>query len=315
MGSLARAHNRLGDHTAAREICLRVARGFEREDPTYTAFNLLAETELLISEAGLGHAEAARAGIAVLLARHDGHQGPLTLGEIHEAGLEIELLLGDRERAERHFHELRRWYLVTNAPSLAQRCETLAKLVSPPEPAPDQRKRAAEAGSMTSLSATSTTMRRLNTVDRRLAGGSMSLAHRAQKALQILADECQCASGALYLLDAGTELRLFATLNEDRIEPAVEAWLRERMSHEVREDVTALIEADEASSSADHDVLQHESRAYRVVPLTVMAAGRQHVIGAALVASEGQSKPCPLDVVHSVSHHLRRALQQAHSVG
>jgi tetratricopeptide (TPR) repeat protein len=311
MGSLARARNRLGEYTAAREVCLRVTRGFDEGDRAYTAFHLLAETELLISEAGLGRAEVARAGIAELLERHQAHQGPLTLGEIHEAGLEIELLLGDRARAEGHLSELQRWYLATNAASLAQRCETLAKLVATPTPASAHRGRGADGTTGNSLITTSAP-RVLNVVDRRLAGGSMSLAERAQKALQILVDECQGLSGALYLLDGGMRLHSVAFLNEERVEPAVEAWLRERVERQASEDVTQLIENDGAASEASQDLLQQPSRTYRVVVLTAMAAGVQGVIGAALIASEREPRPCPLDVVHSVSHHMRRALEQTH---
>lgn len=309
-GSLARARNRLGDYGIARDLCLSALRLLDPEDLDYAPFNLLLETELLIAEAGLGDAAAARRGLSELLARHEPQQGPLTLGELHEAGVEVALLLNDDEGAKRHFSAMERWYLATAAPSLAQRCETLAKRVSAPEWSLE-RERGGETSAAPRTHGTSLT-RRMHTVDRMLAGGSMSLAERAHKALQIIADKGECKLGALYLFVGSADLVQFSSLAGESFEPAVEHWLRERMADEGGEDVTQLIEDD--PEDAQRDLFQHAGRFYRLLVLTAARTEVLQVVGAVLLASDADyPKDCPSEIVRSVGHHMRRALQQDES--
>ncbi len=306
MGCLARARNRLGEHAAARDLCLRITRELDRDDLEYQAFNLLIETELAIAQAGLGQAAAARRGIERLLLRHGKKPGPLTLGEIHEAGLEVELLLDNRAGAVDHFAEMKRWYTATGASSLAQRCEALHKHVNPTPWTIDLERREI---SVVTNGTFATATRRLNTVDRLLAGGRMSLAERAQRALQILAEKCGSSSGALYLFDGSGQLALTALLDAKEVEPAADAWARDRVASAAAQDGTVLIEHS-IEGEGDQDLLQQSGRFYRLLMIHAVGGGIQRIVGAALLASAGgYPTACPVEMTQSVGHHLRRALQ------
>jgi tetratricopeptide (TPR) repeat protein len=310
-GILARAHNRLGNHEAARGVCRRALERLVAEDLCYSHFSLIVETELLIARAGLCQVVEARAALEQLLSRHAPARGPLTMGELHEAGLEIALLVGDPDAAQQHFNEMERWYRSTGAPSLLQRCEVLAKNIAAPQGAATS----VEANEISLDAHTHSTMaKRMKTVDRMLAGGSMSIPDRAHKALQILAENCRCARGYLYLFDAGGEFRLFAALRDEVPEAALEAWVRERALREVDDDDTQLLEFGKESETGA-DVLRRDGRCYRLLVLAEIAPDRRRVVGAALLASDQEvPPPCPLEVSRSVGHHLHRALQREASV-
>lgn len=310
-GSLARAQNRLGDHEAARGTCLRALGHMDREDLEYPAFSLIVGTELLIAEAGLGNVEDARRGLTDMIARHGVRQGPLTLGELHEAGLEIALLVGDDAGARLHLREMERWYLATGAPALAQRCEALSKRVHTPQWSAT-RARGEDSSSEHSTQASLSMTRRMHTVDRMLAGGSMSVAERAQRALQIVADRCRSAQGYLYLFEGGAGLRQFAALAGEALDAEVERWVRERVVADADEDVTQLL--DYGGGEAEHALLEHGGRYYRLLVLTAARGDSHKVVGAALLASEaGYPAGCPIEVSRAVGHHMRRALKQDES--
>jgi tetratricopeptide (TPR) repeat protein len=310
-GVLARAQNRMGNHEAARGTCLRALGQMDPEDLEYAAFSLIIGTELLIAEAGLGKVEDARRGLAKMIERHGERQGPLTMGELHEAGLEIALLVGDDTGARQHFEQMERWYLSTGSPSLAQRCEALSKKVHAPDWSA-ARARGDVTSSEFSTQGSLSLNRRMHTVDRMLAGGSMSLADRAQKALQILVDRCGTPQGHLYLFDVSNSLRLFASLDAEPIDPEVERRLRERVVADPDDDVTQLIEV--GGGDAEHELFEHAGRYYRVLVLTAARGEGQKVVGAALLAaSDGYPGACPFEISRSVGHHLRRALTQGDS--
>jgi hypothetical protein len=230
------------------------------------------------------------------------------MGELHEAGLEIALMAGDESAAKQHFIEMERWYLSTGAPSLAQRCEALAKSVASPaeRPLPG---RAGDASSEPHTHGNSLT-RRMHTVDRMLAGGSMSVGDRAHKALQILAEKCRCTDGFLYLFDGRAQLAEFASLKDESLHPVVAQWLKERVVGEADEDVTQLIELKEGEG---FDLLEHEGRHYRLLVLTPRTDA-QTPVGAALLASDAAyPAACPPEVLRSVAHHMGRALRQGDS--
>ena len=90
-GVLARAYNELGRHADARAACARVLAEFDAGDLAFPGLTLLVETERLVAEAGLGHFELARRELGLLLDKHGKTPGPLTLAELHEAGLRIAL--------------------------------------------------------------------------------------------------------------------------------------------------------------------------------------------------------------------------------
>jgi tetratricopeptide (TPR) repeat protein len=308
-GILARAHNRLGNHEAARSTCLRALGQMDPEDLEYAAFSLIVGTELLIAEAGLGNVADARHGLAKMIERHGVSQGPLTMGELHEAGLEIALLVGDQAGAREHFQAMEHWYLATGAPSLAQRCEALSKKVHTPQWS-TARARGEESSS--ELHTQGSMSRRMHTVDRMLAGGSMSLADRSHKALQILGERCQSTQGFLYLFDGDTSLRHFASLDAEPLHPEVEHWMRERVVADLNDDVTQLLEYGE--SEAEHELFEHGGRYYRLLVLTAARGDSQTIVGAALLASQAAfPSACPIEVSRSVGHHIRRALKQGDS--
>lgn len=130
LGVLALAHNELGQHERARAACLRALAHLDVDDLSFPAMNLIVQCELSVAQAGLGEVGAAREALRDLIAVHHLSEGALTMGRLFEAGVRIELAAGRREEALLHLEQAKRWYLPTGVPSLAARCEQLARQVS-----------------------------------------------------------------------------------------------------------------------------------------------------------------------------------------
>jgi hypothetical protein len=288
-----------------------VLRELDEADLAFPALNLIVQTERLIAMAGLGAGDEAKRQLDALLARHEPNKGPLTLGTLYEAGLEIALLAKDYELAQRYLERVQHWYVGTGVPSLAQRCQVLAARCSNA-----QRMRAPLGTGETALLAelqSSTSSYAALTVDRMLAGGGMSLTERAHKALQILAENARCADGFLFVLGDDAEPALLASLKGEQPVSAVTRWLEERIAQELEEPMTQMLDEGELSGG-DANTFEHEGRHYRVLLLISNTARNDGVLGAAVLASADQSPgACPADVLGSVSHHLQRALSRSRS--
>jgi tetratricopeptide (TPR) repeat protein len=312
-GVLARVYNRLGEYERARSTCLRALSVLTPADFAIPGLYLIVQTEVLVAEAGLRRAADARRGLAALIEQHAPNQGPLTMGQLHEAGVDIALLGRDEEGARRHYEETRRWYLGTGEASLAQRVQWLGVRVAA--------KTQHGTGSFEAVRETHTTMDTFSaegsvshTVDRMLAGGRMSMGERAQKALQILAEHSRCTVGFLYLLNERAQPVLSASLKDEPPALAVSQWVERRIAHELEDEMTLLDEDEDVAAGSTHElqVLHHEGRAYRVLLLVASSGSAHGVVGAAVVApSEGMPAACSGEVMSAVAYHLQQARQRA----
>lgn len=226
------------------------------------------------------------------------------MGELHEAGVTLGRLLGDRARELSHFAELKRWYLTTDMPSLRQFCATQRRAQQASE------LRLASPEDLAATTAASATGLRLadaaTTVDRMLAGGHLSLDERAQSALQILAEHTRASSGLLFLLEADTP-RLVASLRADSLLTAeLQDWLSARLERERADEDTQHVELDQVESSSN--VFEQPPWFYRGLLLLAPRAHQHGVLGMVVVASNlNTPEPCAVEVLSAVSYHLQRA--------
>jgi hypothetical protein len=126
-GVHARAHNDLGDHERAREICSHALARLSAEDLRFPALNLGVSIELARAEAALGNVSLAEDQLRALLAAHEDGANPLTMGALHEACAEVASRRGDQTGRLHHVLEVERWYRPTKGPSLIARCQRLAR--------------------------------------------------------------------------------------------------------------------------------------------------------------------------------------------
>lgn len=304
-GTLARAYNGLGQHERALSTCERVRMHLGDADFAFVALNLFVECEQLVALAGLGRVEQALAGLATLLSRHAAGS-PLTLGQLHETGVEIALLAKDAERAQQHFAAMAENYRATGVPSLVQLCETLGARVFGRREG-ELRYGLGGESTLDSYDAQNGATSAMVTISRMIAGGTMSKLTRAQKALQILAERTRSGDGHLFVLDDSASLQHLCSLGEAQVEPEVEAALRTRVERELEEEETQLSEH-EFSAQQPADVLEHAGRHHRLILLLTAAAKHKGVVGAVVVSSPlGPPQPCEGEIVSAIAYHLERA--------
>jgi tetratricopeptide (TPR) repeat protein len=123
-GVLARAHNRLGEHARARELCQAAIANRSEENLSFVVMNLHVQLELALADAALGDFAAARDRSDRLLARH-AQVGPIALGALHETRARVALLERDLETCRAHAELMRGCYLATEIASLRELSERL----------------------------------------------------------------------------------------------------------------------------------------------------------------------------------------------
>ena len=128
-GMLARAHNRLGEHTRARELCHLALAERTPEDLSFVVMHLHLQLELALADAALGEHARAWALAQQLLIQHAG-AGPLALGAIHETCARVALLASDHALATRHCVAMRRSYAPTESASLFELGEQLEEQIA-----------------------------------------------------------------------------------------------------------------------------------------------------------------------------------------
>jgi tetratricopeptide (TPR) repeat protein len=304
-GVLARAYNELGRYADARAACDRVLAVFTADDLAFPGLTLLVESERLVAEAGLGHSENARAGLAKLFDLHRPKKGPLTLAELHEAGVRIALLGGDYPAARKHCDEMSYWYEGTGIPSLVQHCEVVRgrtnalineRLTARPRAMP-----------MLDAEANSTSQ----SVVRSFTGSeTLPLPALAHRALRVLVEQHRARQGHLYWFEEGN-CQHAASMTPEPLDNEVVGWLRQRILEELA-DTTTAPPGEEVKTLAARDLLVIGTRYYRLLLLFHPAAtGKDGLLGAAVVANDvveptsGSSK-----VLDAVADQLQRGLQR-----
>jgi hypothetical protein len=129
-GILARAHNRLGEHVRARELCQGALAGRSEDDLTFVVLNLHLQLELALADAALGELDSARKRMKRLLAQHTDRVGPLVLGAIHETRARVALFEREYEVARLHCTAMRRAYAPTHSPILSELTDQLADQIA-----------------------------------------------------------------------------------------------------------------------------------------------------------------------------------------
>jgi Protein kinase domain/AAA ATPase domain len=128
---LARAHNGLGDHARARELCLDALSRISVEERMYVRMgSLMTALELALAEAGLGDFTSAQLRVDELFALHGPQNSPLTLGSIHEMSARIALMKGQCDVCREHIDALAKLVRPTGIPSWIDRIEALERLLS-----------------------------------------------------------------------------------------------------------------------------------------------------------------------------------------
>ncbi len=127
-GLLAQAHNQVGEHDKAKEICERVLATVDPADAPYAAMRIYVETALVNALAALGQGDAARKLIAELLQRYAPSGNPLVLGTVHEAAAEIALAAGDRKTFLVHLKEVEAHFTKLGNPALIARFQRLSDI-------------------------------------------------------------------------------------------------------------------------------------------------------------------------------------------
>ncbi|HET6339828.1 MAG TPA: AAA family ATPase [Polyangiales bacterium] len=128
-GILARAHNRVGEHARARELCLAALEGMSEEDLSFVIMNLHLQIESVLAEAALGNFASAREQSDRLLARHAG-TGPIALGSLHETRARVALLERDFVTCHSHCEAMKRQFASTDIASLHALSERLIQRVA-----------------------------------------------------------------------------------------------------------------------------------------------------------------------------------------
>lgn len=124
-GQLAAAQNDLGDHEAARAICLSALSHASDEDLDFALMMIDLQAELAIARGHLGDTARARRDLDALLARyHD--RGPLTRALAHRARARVCALGGDHEAARESLDAMERLARSTGNAALINRWKRTA---------------------------------------------------------------------------------------------------------------------------------------------------------------------------------------------
>lgn len=128
-GAMARAHNDLGQHERAFEICEdAIARA--EDDRDFVAMNLLPRLERVRARVGLGHFDAAKLELDELFEHHAASNNPMTRGSLHKSRAELALARGDLLGFAEDLAAMESWFQRTQNPSLVAQCDKLRQLAT-----------------------------------------------------------------------------------------------------------------------------------------------------------------------------------------
>jgi hypothetical protein len=131
---VARAHNALGEHATAAEVCEQVFAHMAPVDADYVIIFLYAELQMAEAELGLGRVASALARLERLLAQHAASGHPLALGLIWGERAKAALRAGQADLFEASMLEMERWFAATGTPALIAQCERLRASATPRAP-------------------------------------------------------------------------------------------------------------------------------------------------------------------------------------
>ena len=127
---MARAYNRVGRYSDARDACELVLPHVTEADRDYVMIFLDADLEMVIAEAGLGNFDRAVTRIDGLLARFKESDNPLVQGKLHETRARVAIMAGRMDEYRHHLSLADHWFRGTGTPALVAAAERLAALAT-----------------------------------------------------------------------------------------------------------------------------------------------------------------------------------------
>jgi tetratricopeptide (TPR) repeat protein len=127
-GLLAEAHNQLGDHARALQICERALALSDPDDAVYYGLRLPAEIALCNALAGLGRRTEAADRAQALIARYQASGSPLVLGLVYDTAARIAFAAGNRKEYSRCLKQVELAFAPLGNPTLIARFRNLTEL-------------------------------------------------------------------------------------------------------------------------------------------------------------------------------------------
>jgi hypothetical protein len=293
-GVLARAHNALGHHAEAREICLAALAQLEPEESKYVVMTLNVHIELALAEAGLQDFAAARKRLDELLVLHAPGRSAITLGSLHQARAQVALRERNFVEAREHLDSMENYYLST-------RLGTLIELVAPLRREIDRTEHphAAEEELAELRDRGHHLMMRVQWLLSH-TGESRPL-QRAQKGLQLALELTNADEGFLVL--AGNESASVAHLGNDAPSEALVRWAEQSML-EADADEQTLMTAEVDSIIESNYKVVGETR-YCVMPLWGGYERQQSVVAALVLGFDNRVPQLPEPaLMQAIARHL-----------
>jgi serine/threonine protein kinase len=281
LASLAEAQNALDDHAAAKLTCMRALERLGAEDLNFPAQTLEVQIQLALAEAGLGDTGQASLRLEVLLEQHREHQGPLTLGALHEARARVAGLEHDAEAARRHWAEMERWYRGTGTRSLLHYCDVLQS----------ERNRLAVSGHPQAAGFEDLLEPATQVERSRSCRQDQRLPQRTASALEQLLEGADVSEGYLFVAsEGGYVCRVKAGTRI--VSKQLAAWVSQRLAAMQ----TVSTQADEASHVAlTQNQMQNQTvvrgKTYSLHVMSLAAPGGERVLGGVVLARELAAVP------------------------
>ncbi len=125
---MARAFNRMGRYSEAKNACEIVLPHLTEEDRDYVMLFLDVDLEMAVAQAGLGSFRDAFARVDALLARFRESDNPMVQGRLHETRARVALMAGRTDEYRHSLSLVEHWFRGTGTPALIASYERLAAL-------------------------------------------------------------------------------------------------------------------------------------------------------------------------------------------
>jgi tRNA A-37 threonylcarbamoyl transferase component Bud32 len=294
-GVRARALNALGQHAAARKVCMDTLRHLTEMDLELVGMSLNVQIELALAEAGHGSHTLACEQLDGLIKKFGALEGPLTMTALHEARAQVALLHSDAVGFEHHLACLTHWARRTTERALVTRGEHLRKV--------------AHGGTVRPLSSavandnTESRAPDLSVLYRLQHGGERTLSGSAEWILDQLIEFADVRACHVFVWHEGT-LSCAASHGELPDPSQLAPWLRARLDGGVDGETVSVAELSMASD-ADRTVL--EGRSYRMLPLMTSPRLGGRIVGALVIPDE-HSIAIPHKVLLAMADRLHSTL-------
>ena len=280
-GLRAAAHNLLGQHERAKQLCEAALARLDPEDLAFCTLNLGLQLELARAEAGLGHAASAEQALRALLVAHAPAANPLSLGALHEALAELAAQRRDADAFVAHEAEVTQLWQPLRVPALEARRNRLARLYQAYGSSGD--------GVVSRAPDTDTAPRLLTVLHRLRHGGERDSEGSARWALQQLLPLTGAEDAHLFTCQDG-ELTCVASYGLDEPPALLTAALQKR--------VQQLGDADSDQTSyqdepLDPTLITLGARSYRMAVLRSANDNDERIAGVVALAGDG-SVPHPV---------------------